>query len=228
MNSRSRFLDLKRTGGRLVGLALVLAVGGCSNIKNDSNRTRTEGAMAGAAGGALLGAGAGALLGGKKNKQNAMLAGAAAGALVGAAAGTAYGDSVAKKKEGYTATEDTLDARIRTARRQLADRHTFNNGLKYEIARHQQRLASIEAGSATARAVEEFELRSTVTKRVGELDRQERSWQQTIDEHKAALRQAGRDPRAAALQSEINGLAAEQSNLARQRKELISITRRAR
>lgn len=210
-----------------MALALVPAMGACTNIKNDSTRTRTEGAMAGAAGGALLGAGAGALLGGK-NKKNAMLAGAAAGALVGAAAGAAHGDAVAKKKEGYTAAEDALDARIRTAKRQLSDRHTFNNGLKYEIARHQQRLASIQAGSATGRAVEEFELRSTVIKRVGELDRQGRSWQQTIDDHKAALRQAGRDPRAATLRSDINGLAAEQSELLRQRKELVSITRRAR
>lgn len=227
MNSRFYLVDPNRGASRLIGLTLAVAMGACTNIKNDSTRTRTEGGLAGAAGGALVGVGAGALLGGK-DKKKAMLAGAAAGALVGAAAGVAHGDAVAKKKEGYTATEDSLDARIRTAKRQLADRHTFNNGLQYEIARHQARLASIQAGSATGRAVEEFELRSTVTKRVGELDRQERSWQQTIDEHKAALRTAGRDPRAATLRSDINALAAEQSQLVRQRKELLSITRRAR
>jgi hypothetical protein len=228
MTSHFQNIIAARPGRKLVSLTLVLALGACTNIKNDSTRTRTEGGLTGAAGGALVGAGAGALLGGK-NKKNAMLAGAAAGAVVGAAAGTAYGNSVAKKKEGYTQTEDALGARLRTAQRQLSDRHIFNNGLKYEIARHQQRLASLQsADHATGRAVEEFELRSTIATRVGELDREARSWQATIDAHKEALRQASGDPRAAALRSEIDGLSAEQSELLRQRKELLSITRRAR
>lgn len=184
--------------------------------------------MAGAAGGALVGAGAGALVGGK-NKKNAMLAGAAAGAVVGAAAGTAYGDSVAKKKEGYTQTEDALDARLRAAQRQLSERHTFNLGLKYEIARHQQRLASLQRPErATGRAVEQFELRSTLANRVSELDREARSWQETIDAHKQALQQASGDPRAAALRTDINGLTAEQAELVRQTRELVSISRRAK
>ncbi len=213
---------------KLLSLTLALALGACSNIKNDSTRTRTEGGLAGAAGGALVGAGAGALVGGK-NKQKAMLAGAAAGAVVGAAAGTAYGDSVAKKKEGYTQTEDALDARLRTAKRQISDRRTFNLGLKYEIARQQQRLASLQAPDrATGRAVEQFELRSTLANRVGELDRQARSWQETIDAHKEALRQASGDPRAAALRTDINALAAEQSELLQQRKEIVSLSRRAK
>jgi hypothetical protein len=216
-----------RVGRKLLGLTLVFALGACTNIKNDSTRTRTEGAMAGAAGGALLGAGAGALLGGK-NKKNAMLAGAAAGALVGAAAGTAYGDSVAKKKEGYTQKEDALGVQLRTAQRQLNDRRIFNRGLKYEVARHEQRLAALRVSTAPGRAVEEFELRSTVSNRIGELDRQARVWQETIDAHKAALRQASGDPRAATLRTEINDLAAEQSELKRQRRELVTITRRAR
>jgi uncharacterized protein YcfJ len=228
MTSLFEKIDASRTGRKLLSLTLVLALGACTNIKNDSTRTRTEGGLTGAAGGALVGAGAGALVGGK-NKQKAMLAGAAAGAVVGAAAGTAYGDSVAKKKEAYTQTEDALGARLRATRRQLADRHTFNLGLSYEIARHQQRLASLQAPDrATGRAVEQFELRSTLASRVGELDREARSWQATIDAHKEALRQASGDPRAAALRTEIDGLNAEQSALARHRKELAAISRRAK
>ena len=76
--------------------------------------------------------------------------------------------------------------------------------------------------------MEQFELRSTLAIRVGELDRQARSWQETIDAHKEALRQASGDPRAAALRTDINGLAAEQSELLRQRKEIVSLSRRAK
>jgi hypothetical protein len=217
-----------RAGRKLLSLTLILALGACTTTKNDSARTRREGATAGAVGGALLGAGAGALLGGK-NKKNAMLAGAAAGALVGAAAGTAYGDSVAKKKEGYAQTEDALGAQLRSAQRELSNRHIFNEGVKNEIARHQQRLASLQAPDhATGRAVEEFELRSTLANRIGELDREARSWQATIDAHKEALRQARSDPRAATLRKDINGLEAERSQLLRQKRELITISDRAK
>jgi uncharacterized protein YcfJ len=228
MNSRIGKIELPGVAKKLTALLLICSLGACSNIHNDSQRTQTEGAVAGAAGGALLGAGVGALVGGK-NKGNAMLAGAAIGALAGGAAGTAYGNSVAKKKEGYTQTEDALDTRLRTARRQLADRREFNLGLRYEIARQEQRLTSLRSETHNAGlAVEQFELRSTLANRVGELDRRARSWQETIDAHKAALRQVGGDPRGAALKTEIDGLAKEQAELSRQRKQLLSIARRAK
>jgi len=217
-----------KTEGRLLAIALIAALAACTNIHDDSARTRTEGALAGAGLGAAAGAGIGAAVGGK-NKSKAMLAGAAAGAIVGGVAGEAYGASVAKKKEGYAQTEDALAVRLKTTQRQLQDRHTFNLGLKYEIARHEQRLASLRAATNLAgREVEEFELRTTLVNRVAEIDRRARVWQETIDAHKAALRQAGADPRAAALRSDIDALAAEQAELLRQRKELMSITRRAR
>ena len=217
-----------RVGRRLLSLSLVLALGACTNLHNDRTRTKTEGALAGAGAGALLGTAAGAAMGGK-NKQKAMLAGAAAGAVVGGLAGAAHGEAVARKKEGYTQTEDALGARLSTAKRQLSDRRTYNLGLKYEIARHEQRLASLRtAGHSAGRAVEQFELRSTLGNRIGELDRQARDWQETIDAHKAALKAVSGDPRAAALRTEINDLAAEKSELLRQKGELVSISKRAR
>ena len=220
--------SLQNSTGRLAALTLIVALGACTNIKNDAARTQTEGALAGAAGGALIGGGIGALAGGK-NKEKAALVGAAAGAVVGGLAGGAYGGAVAKKKEGYARAEDALDANIRSAKRQLADRREFNLGLKYEIARHEQRLTSLRADTHSAgRAVEQFELRTTLANRISEIDRRARSWQATIDAHKEALRQAGADPRAAALRQEIDSLSAEQSQLLRQRKEMMSITRRAR
>jgi hypothetical protein len=225
MISKFHLID---AGRKLTGLTLLLALTACSNIKNDSTRTRTEGTVAGAAGGAALGAGIGALVGGK-NKGQAALLGAAAGALAGGVAGNAYGDSVAKKKEGMAATEDQLGLRLAAANQQLASRHDYNEGLKYEIARHQQTLSGLKAKTNVAgKAVEQFELRTTVVTRMGEVDRQARSWQDTIDQHKLALKQAGNDPRTAQLKTSVNGLTREQAELLRQRKELAGIIRKAR
>jgi len=223
MNSRALF----PFAHRLAVLSLALALPACTNIKNDRTRTQTEGATTGAAAGALLGAGAGALL--SKNKAQGALIGGAAGALAGGLAGGAYGGAVAKKKEGYVQTEDTLDARVRRTRREIDRRHTFNNGLKFEIARHEQRLAQLRAQGKTAGlAVEQFELRSTLAKRAGQLDRESRSWQEAIDGHKAALEQYRSDPRAGALRSDIATLAGERATLDKQRRELNGITKRAR
>jgi uncharacterized protein YcfJ len=228
MNSRFYPIDVPGLGKKLLGLTLTIALGACSNLHNDRTRTTAEGGLAGAAGGAALGAAAGAALGGK-NKAKGALIGGAAGALAGGAAGTAYGSAVAGKKESYARTEDSLDAQIRAAKREIANRHTFNNGLRYEVARHQQRLASLQASDrAAGRAVEQFELRSTVATRIGELDREARSWQDTIDAHKAALQQYRNDPRAAMLRSDLDSLTAESADLARQRRELLSITRKAK
>ena len=73
-----------------VAAALLLALASCTNIKNDRQRTQTEGALVGAAGGAAIGAAAGALI--KKDARGAAI-GAAAGALVGGLAGAAAGTS---------------------------------------------------------------------------------------------------------------------------------------
>ena len=81
---------------------LVGSLTACTNIKNDSDRTRTEGAATGAVVGAAVGAGTAAAL---KGKPGAIAGAAAGGAVVGGVAGAAYGDSVAKKKEGYRSEE---------------------------------------------------------------------------------------------------------------------------
>lgn len=215
-------------GKKLIALTLILSLGGCSSIRDDSTRTRTEGGLAGAAGGAALGAGVGALVGGK-NKSKAAMTGAAIGAAAGGLGGLAYGDSVARKKEGHTRTEDALDARLRTTQRQVGDLRTYNLGLQYQIARHQQSLASAQsANRAAGRAVEQFEVRSLVATRISEVDRRTRSWQETIDAHKAALRQFGGDPRSATLRTSIQELSAQQSELRRHGSELRSMVRRAR
>ena len=124
MISPIHHLALSRAGRKLLGLTLVVALGACTNLHDDRQRTQTEGALAGAAGGAVLGTAAGAALGGK-DKKKAMLAGAAAGAVVGGLAGAAHGEAVARKKAGYAQTEDALGARLSAAKKQLADRRVL-------------------------------------------------------------------------------------------------------
>ncbi len=200
---------------------LILSLAACTNIKDDSQRTRTEGALTGAAAGAALGAGAGALL--KKNKQGA-LAGAAAGALVGGLAGAAVGDSVAKKKEGYAQQESALDSQLAGLNRQIEGRKAYNEKLREVVAAKEQQLTTVLAlDRSSGPTVQEFDLRTSVNAKVGEIDRAARSWQETIDAHKAVLKGASADARGPELEAEINRLTEERTELLRQRAKLISI-----
>lgn len=207
----------RRTGNALAMTAL-LSLASCSNIKNDGNRTRAEGAAAGAALGAALGAGMGAL--GKKGKKG-MVGGAALGAVLGGLAGGAYGDSVAKKKEGYTRTEGALDARIATVRQETATRRSYNVALRSEVSRRERQLAAVLASEEPpGSTVEEFDLRSSVATKLRETEQKARSWHDTIIAHKAALQQAGST---ASAEAEVNALADERGALLRSRERLLSI-----
>lgn len=205
----------------IVAAALIGSLAGCTNIKSDSSRTRTEGALGGAAVGAALGAGAGALL--KKGKKGA-LAGAAAGALLGGLAGAAYGDSVAKKKQGYTQKESALDSQLTALDRQIAGRKEYNGKLRELIAAREQQLATVLASDRSeGPSVQEFDLRTSVNSKIDQVDRAARSWQETIDAHKAVLKGASADPRGPELEADINRLTEERGELLRQRARLISI-----
>jgi small-conductance mechanosensitive channel len=205
----------------VVTALLLGALSACTNIKDDSQRTRTEGALTGAAAGAALGAGAGALL--KKNKEGA-IAGAAAGALVGGLAGAAVGDAAAKKKEGYAQQESALDSQLVGLNGQIEGRKTYNAKLREQLATRETQLAAVLASDRSAGpTVQEFDLRTSITAKIGEVDRAARSWQETIDAHKTVLKAAGADPRSPELETEINRLAEERAELLRQRARLISI-----
>jgi hypothetical protein len=204
-------------------VAIILATGlaGCTNIKDDSQRTRAEGAAVGAATGAALGAGAGALL--KKNKQGALV-GAAAGAAAGALVGAAAGDAVAQKKEGYAKQESALDSQLGGLNRQIEGRRAYNAKLRELVNTKEQQLATILASDRSAGlTVQEFDLRTSVNTKIGEIDRAARSWQDTIDAHKGVLKGASADPRGPELEAEINRLSEERAELLRQKARLISI-----
>jgi len=206
---------------KFLAVLLTGALPACTNIKNDGQRTRTEGALTGAAAGAALGAGAGALL--KKNGQGALV-GAAAGAVAGGLVGAAVGDSVAQKKEGYAGQESALTSQLEGLNRQIASRKEYNAKLGEVIATKEQQLATVLAADRSAGpTVQEFDLRTSINSKVGQVDRAARSWQDTIDAHKKVLAAAGQDPRAPELETEINRLAEERAALLRQKARLLSI-----
>jgi hypothetical protein len=212
---------LPRQAQMVVTAVALVSLAGCTNIKNDSQRTRTEGALTGAAVGAAVGAGVGAAV---KKGAGGALAGAAAGAAVGAVAGAAVGDAQAKKKEGYAQKESALDAQLTGLNHQIEGRRAYNAKLRDLVTAKEQQLAAVLASDRSAGpSVQEFDLRTSVASKIGEVDRAERSWQETIDAHKAVLSKASGDARGPELEAEINRLSEERAELLRQRARLISI-----
>lgn len=129
-----------------LAVAITLALGscGCTNIKDDSTRTKTEGTMVGAGFGAALGAGLGALFGGSKGA----LVGAAIGVGVGSLSGYFYGKHVADKKAEYASREEWLDACIDRSRQVTADTKKYNEQLKKDIAALDKETKTLTAKNA--------------------------------------------------------------------------------
>jgi len=217
MNFRFHF----RQTQTLCTTILLSSLVACTNIKNDSDRTRTEGTVTGAAAGAAVGAGTAAAL---KGKPGAVAGAAVTGAAVGGVAGNAYGDSVAKKKEGYATKESALDAQITGIHRQVTARQEYNEKLRAIVTAKEQQLTTILAADRSAGPTAlEFDLRTSITTKLGEIDREARSWQDTIDAHKAVMKKAADDPHASDLQNEINQLSEQREELLRQRAKLAAL-----
>ncbi len=136
----------------------------------------------------------------------------------GARTGAALGDSAATRKES------ALDSQLAGLNRQIEGRAEYNARLRELVSSKEQQLASVLAADRSAGpAVQEFDLRTSVTTEVGKIDRAARAWQETIDAHKAVLKGASADPRGPELEAEINRLAEERTELLRQRARLVSI-----
>lgn len=210
-----------RVQGPLAALLLLSSLPACTNLKNDRQRTQAEGAATGAVAGAALGAGAGALM--QQNAQGAAT-GAAIGAAAGGLAGAAVGTSVADKKEEYAGQESALNSQLAGLNRQIEGRRQYNAKLRELVTAKEQQLATVlTADRSTGPTVQEFDLRTSVNSKVNEIDRAARSWQETIDAHRAVVKAATADPRGPELDAEVNRLAEERNELLRQRTRLISI-----
>jgi hypothetical protein len=200
---------------------LLCSLAACNNLKDDSDRTRTEGALAGAGLGAAAGAGVGALV---KKTPGGAAAGAAAGALIGGAAGAAYGDSVAKKKEGYAKKESALDAQLSGLHQQIATRREYNEKLRTLVTGKEEQLKTILASDRSAGpTVQEFDLRTSINTKLQEIDQASSSWQETIDAHKSVLKKATDDPHSSELQTAIDQLTEQRAELLRQRAKLAAL-----
>lgn len=123
-------------------IAAVISLGmisGCASMPDDQ-RTRAEGAGAGAVIGGLLGY----LIDGER--------GALIGAAVGAGAGYAVGNEIAKRKAEYASTEDYLDGEADRVAEFNATTEQYNRRLAAQIAEleleAEQLRAQIDAGTA--------------------------------------------------------------------------------
>ncbi len=122
---------MKKISLGIVLLFLISILSGCANIKDDSTRTKVEGAGTGAAVGAVAGGLLGQIFGGDTKST---LVGAAIGATVGGVGGYAYGSHVASQKEKYAKEEDWLEACIAEARRRNQEILVYNQDLANQIA----------------------------------------------------------------------------------------------
>jgi hypothetical protein len=205
----------------LWSMILIISLAACTHTTNDSQRTRNQGTAAGAALGAAVGVGAAIAL---KASPIGIVGAVAAGALAGGVAGNAYGKAVAKKKEGYAAKESALDAQISGLRVQVANRRQYNEKLHTLVAAKEQQLSSILASDRSAGpTVQEFDLRTSINVKLREIDEAARSWQETIDAHKAVMEKAKDDPHSGELQTQIDQLSEQRADLLHQRAKLAGL-----
>ncbi|MDR2726826.1 MAG: hypothetical protein LBC10_02385 [Deltaproteobacteria bacterium] len=120
---------------RIVALVIVVSLlgvplSGCTNIKDDSTRTKTEGTLAGAGLGAAIGAGIGALAGGGRGA----LIGASIGATVGGLGGLLVGTHIADQKAKFASEEAWLDACMQRAEQTNTKLKEYNQELTGQIA----------------------------------------------------------------------------------------------
>jgi hypothetical protein len=136
-------------------LFLIASIGlsGCSNM-SDQDRTKAQGAGAGAVVGGLLGAGAGALLGAASGRgTDAIIAGAIGGGVAGAALGGVggymYGMKVAEKKAKYASSEDFYLAEINDIQASTATIRKTNQSLSKSVAALESKKRSLDAALAS-------------------------------------------------------------------------------
>lgn len=130
--------------------ASTLFFSGCTNIKDDRQRTKTEGTIAGATAGALIGGLIGAATGGGARS---IVSGALIGGAAGGFAGNKYGTHVADKKQGYANEEARLRSMIGQARSERQSAEAYNASLRRAISDQRSELASIRAARKSGQNV---------------------------------------------------------------------------
>lgn len=215
----------KKTVAILLACA-VLVVGGCANIKDDGTRTRTEGAGTGAVIGAVAGGLLGQILGGDTTST---LVGAAIGAAVGGVGGYAYGDHVAGQKEKYAKEEEWLDACIAQAQEKNQHLVAYNQDLLHQISvleeetaalRHKYREKKVRVAKLKEKKAATDHLLAAANKELATAQT-ELAAQSAVP---AQARKSGKDDYAVTLDSEIETLKGNISDLEKRTKELASMS----
>lgn len=188
---------------------------GCTNIKNDQTRTKTEGTLAGAGIGALLGAGIGALAGGGGRS---IATGALIGAAAGGVAGHEYGKKVAKKKQGYAASEERLRKAIGSTRSTRISAENYNSNLRRAIAQQRSELNRISSAKRSGQNVsgDASRLRRNLDGNIERSNDQLKEKSAVLSNVKATLDDAPAGSSKSQLQAEYNSLAQEKALLSKQ------------
>ncbi len=124
-------------------ITAIAFVTSCTNIKNDQDRTRAEGALAGT----VIGGLAGGIIGHQSGRG---VEGALLGAGIGALGGLAVGDHVARKKARYASQEAWLNACIAQCERANSNARAYNRSLSSKISNLESRYASAKASGNKA------------------------------------------------------------------------------
>lgn len=209
---------------RFIQLTAVLCAGslfftGCTNIKNDTTRTKTEGTLAGAGIGALLGAGVGALAGGGGRS---IATGALIGAAAGGATGYAYGSHVAKKKQGYAASEERLRGMIGRTRSERQSAEAYNSNLRRAIVQQRSELNRISSAKRSGQNVrgDADRLRRNLDGNIERTNNQLEHKNAVLIEAKETLNDAPAGADRSKLQAEYNSLSQEKALLGQQIKQM--------
>ncbi len=179
----------------------------CTNIKDDRQRTITEGGLAGS----VIGGLAGGIIGHQSGRG---FEGALAGAALGGLAGVAYGNHVANKKAAYASQEAWLRACIEQADRANAQARAYNRSLQSKIAGLESRYASAKASGNRS---EMRNIKQAVVSLQKESNQQVKAVDTEISQQSTVVRQtgdAGLSSRVTQLRSTRSSLNSSQQRLA--------------
>jgi hypothetical protein len=193
-------------------------VAGCTNIKNDDQRTKTEGTLAGAGAGAVLGGLIGAATGGGTRS---IVTGALVGGAAGGYAGHKYGEHVVEKKHGYAANEERLHQLIGEARSERVSAERYNSSLRGAIAQQRSELARIRSGQADKASASK--LRQNVDSNLSQSQAQYDRKEKVASEVRTSLADAPNGADKQQLQQEYASLQQEKQILGQQIKEMNGI-----
>ena len=117
-----------------------------------------------------------------------------------------------------------LTAQIDALKTQITKRQGYNAQLREAIEGYENRIPAVLATDRThGPSVQEFDFRTSIQAKLGEIDRAAKSWQETIDAHSAVVAKSESDPRHGELQSEVNELTEIRAELLRQRTRLTGL-----